>query len=143
MKNIEKYKETKDALEAWRQSVEVGVYLSFDEWAQREYEATRAPTLLEAAEAVTNTWNAKMPYGSLSRVATTIGHLADAIASEKRKPVRNLDRFATADEAAEAYECFRKFCSKVSCSECRFFGRGIPCVLAWLYEEAEKEEGTK
>lgn len=49
MNNIEKYKETKDALEAWRQSVEGGVYLSFDEWAQREYEATRAPTLLEAA----------------------------------------------------------------------------------------------
>lgn len=38
MKNIEKFPRTNDALEAWRQSVEGGVYLSFDEWAQREYE---------------------------------------------------------------------------------------------------------
>lgn len=48
MKNIEKYKETKDALEAWRQSVEGGVYLSFEEWAQRESEVPHPPTLLES-----------------------------------------------------------------------------------------------
>ena len=41
MKNIEKFPRTNDALEAWRQSVRGGVYLSFDEWAQREYEAPR------------------------------------------------------------------------------------------------------
>lgn len=56
MRNIEKYKETKDALEAWRQSVEGREYLSFVEWVQREYEAPRVPTILDAAEAVVNEW---------------------------------------------------------------------------------------
>lgn len=128
MKNIEKFPRTNDALEAWRQSCEGGVYLSFDEWAQREYEAPRVPTLLEAAEAVKNTWYSHLPEGSLSRVATTISHLADAIAREKAKPVRNCDRFATAEEAVAE---FMKICDK----ECE------PCedVVAWLYAEAGKE----
>lgn len=133
MKNIEKYKETKDALEAWRQSVEGGVYLSFDEWAQREYEAPRTPPLLEAAEAVVDEWYTTDVSGG------NIMDLENAIAGEKAKPVRNCDRFATAAEAEEAYQCFRKMCDKVSCSECRFCGCGIPCVLAWLYEEAGKD----
>jgi hypothetical protein len=137
MKNIEKYTNTKAALDAYN-SLDFK-RVPFDVWLECEYEEPRAPTLLEAAEAVKNTWYSHGPDGSLSRLETTIIHLADAIAIERRKPVRNFDRFATADEAAEAYECFRKFCSKVSCSECRFFGRGIPCVLAWLYTEAEKE----
>lgn len=138
MKNIEKYKYSKNALDAYN-SLDFK-RVPFDVWLECEYEDPNPPTLLEAAEEVTNTWKAKMPEGSLLRVALTISHLADAIEREKAKPVRNCDRFATADEAAEAYECFRKFCSKVSCNECRFFVRGIPCVLAWLYEEAEKEE---
>lgn len=62
-----------------------------------------------------------------------------AIDGEKPKTIRNCDRFATADDAAEAYDDFRKMCDKVSCSDCRFCNRGIPCVLSWLYEEAEKE----
>ena len=60
-------------------------------------------------------------------------------ASRSARPLRNCDRFATAAEAAEAYDGFTKMCSKVSCSECRFCGRGIPCVLAWLYEEADEK----
>lgn len=73
MNNIEKYKETKDALEAWRQSVEGGVYLSFDEWAQREYEATRAPTLLEAEARferwLDRVWNAVLVLCALAFIA--------------------------------------------------------------------------
>lgn len=132
MKNIEKFPRTNDALEAWRQSVEGGVYLSFDEWAQREYEATRAPTLLEAAEAVKTTWHSQWQYGSLSIVAKAISNLSDAIDREKEKPVRNCDRFATAKEAYKVLE-------KSWCSHCRFADCGIPCVLAWIYSEAEKE----
>lgn len=130
MKNIEKYKETKDALEAWRQSVEGGVYLSFDEWAQREYEAPRVPTLLEAAEAVVNEWYATDVSGG------NIVNLKNAIAREKAKPVRNCDKYRT---VAEASEGFWKFCCKNKCGECRF-SDGVPrCLLAWLYEDAEKE----
>lgn len=139
MKNIKKYTNTKDALEAWRQSVEGGVYLSFDEWANREYEAPRAQTLLDAAEAVTNAWYAKMPYGSLSRVATTIGHLADAIEREKAKPVLNCDKYRTYEEAFAAYS---EMCDSRECKlfNFRYCGNSIKCALAWIYAEAEKEE---
>mgnify|MGYP004504590899 CR=1 FL=1 len=131
MKNIEKYQRTNDALDAWRQSVKGGLYLSFDEWAHREYEAPRAPTLLEAAEAMVNEWYTTDVSGG------NIINLKNAIAREKRKPVRNCDRFATADEALVG---FRKFCGKVACSECRFRDCVVPtCPLAWLYEDAEKE----
>lgn len=139
MKNIEKYTDTKDALEAWNEYHDGGGDMSFAEWSQREYEAPRTPTLLEAAEAVTNTWNAKMPYGSLSRVARAIGHLADAIARET--PVRNCDRYRT---AKEAFYAFKKMCSTRRCEDCEFDKPGksqrISCRFNWLYAEAGKDE---
>lgn len=140
MKNIEKYKETQDALDAWRKSVEGGVYLSFDEWAHLEYEPPRAPTLLEAAENVKNTWDAKMPDGSLSRVGTAISQLSDAIAREKAKPVRNCDNYRIAEEAFDAFD---KMCSTRRCEDCEFDKPGknqkMSCRFNWLYAEAEKQ----
>lgn len=125
MKNIEKYPNTKDALEAWSRARGIQ---PFSVWIQEDYVDQEPLTLLETAE--------RFIVGVRS-----MKDLREAVIRERKnqKPVRNCDRFATADDAAKAYECFRKFCSKVSCSECSFFGRGIPCVLAWLYTEAEKE----
>ena len=47
MKNIEKYTNTKDALEAYNQPKYKNV--PFDKWLDGEYEEPRVPTLLEAA----------------------------------------------------------------------------------------------
>lgn len=135
MKNIEKYTNTKAALDAY-DSLDFK-RVPFDVWLECEYEDPNPPTLLEAAEAVKNTWYSNGPDGSLSRLETTISHLANAIEREKAKPVRNCDRFATAEEALAG---FRKFCGKVACNECRFRDCVPTCPLTWLYEEAEKEE---
>lgn len=134
MNNIEKYPSTKDALEAYN-SLDFK-RVPFDVWLECEYEDPNPPTLLEAAEAVKNTWYSNGPDCSLSRLETTISHLANAIEREKAKPVRNFDRFATAEEALAG---FRKFCGKVECNECRFRDCVPTCPLTWLYEEAEKE----
>ena len=64
MKNIEKYPNTKDALEAYNSLAFKTV--SFDTWLECEFEEPRVSTLLEAAEAVMRTWYAKLPEGSLS-----------------------------------------------------------------------------
>lgn len=136
MKNIEKYTNTKDALEAWRQSVEGGVYLSFDEWAKREYEAPRVTTLLEAAKALTDSW---LNGGTIAEANKNILALADTIKREKAKPVRNFEKYKTNDEAFVAYT---KMCDSRECKilHFRYCGNSIKCVLAWLYAEAEKEE---
>lgn len=136
MKNIEKYTNTKDALEAWRQSVEGGVCLSFDEWAKREYEAPRVTTLLEAAKAVTDSW---LNGGTIADANEKILALADTIKREKEKPVRNFEKYKTNDEAFVAYT---KMCDSRECKifHFRYCGNSIKCVLAWLYAEAEKEE---
>lgn len=99
MKNIEKYPNTKDAPETYN-SLDFK-RVPFDIWLECEFEKPRFPTLLEAAEKVKTTWESQWQYGSLSVVAKAIGHLADAIAREKRKPVRNCDRYATAAEAGK------------------------------------------
>lgn len=131
MKNIEKYQRTNDALDAWRQSVKGGLFLSFDEWAQWEYEAMRVPTLLEAAEAVVNEWYATDVSGG------NIVNLKNAIAREKAKPVRNCDRYKT---AREAWSAFVKMCNATKCEKCQFYNPDdISCRFNWLYAEAEKE----
>ena len=58
---------------------------------------------------------------------------------DKRKPVRNCDKYRTAEEAHVA---FAEFCGKNECRICRFGDstRTAGCVLEWLYEEAGKEE---
>ena len=59
-------------------------------------------------------------------------------AEEERKPVRNCDKYMTAEEAHQA---LKEFCGKNECRICRFGDstRTAGCVLEWLYEEAGKE----
>ena len=136
MKNIEKYTNTKDALEAWKQSVEGGVYLSFDEWAKREYEAPRVTTLLEAAKALTDSW---LNGGTIAEANKKILALADTIKREKAKPVRNCDKYKT---AKDAFAGFNKMCEEKKCSMCPFSAERnecLNCSFNWLFAEAEKE----
>ena len=137
MKNIEKYTNTKDALDAYNA---LGLNkIPFDTWLEREFEEPRVLTLLEAAKEVVKTWYAKLPEGSIARVGQSIVRLSTAIEREKRKPVRNCDKYRTAEEAHVA---LAEFCGKNECRICRFGDstRTAGCVLEWLYEEAGKEE---
>ena len=88
MKNIDKYPNTKDALDAYNNLKTKGV--TFDEWIKCEYEETRRPSLLEAAEAVvleaskvvTTVWFAN---NSLAEVLRKICDLSAVIECEKLK----------------------------------------------------------
>lgn len=136
MKNIEKYTNTKDALEAYDSLASKTV--SFYTWLECEFEEPRVPTLLEAAEAVLSTWRANGHEGSLAAVALKIGALAQAVEDEKRKPIRNFNKYKTPEEA---YDAFMKFCEKTDCPDCVAAKIEIKdCPLAWVYAEAEKEE---
>ena len=136
MKNIEKYPNTNDALEAYNSLAFKTV--SFDTWLECEFEEPRVPTLMEAAQEIGRALYAKIPEGSIARVGQSIVRLSSAIEREKRKPVRNFDKYKTAEEA---YDAFMKFCKKTDCYDCS--ARKIKihdCPLAWIYEEAAKEE---
>ena len=137
MKNYEKYTNTKDALEAYSQPKSKSV--PFDEWLECEYEEPRVPTLLEVAKEVVKTWYAKLPEGSIARVGQSIVRLSSTIDREKRKPVRNCDKYRTAEEAHQA---LKEFCGKYQCRDCRFGDstKTAGCVLEWLYEEAGKDK---
>ena len=115
MKNIEKYTNTKDALEAWRQSFEGEVYLSFDEWLKREYEAPRVTTLLEAAKSLTDSW---LNGGTIAEAHKKILALADTIKREKKKTVLNFDKYRTYEEAFVAYS---EMCES---GKCKLFNFG-------------------
>ena len=107
MKNIEKYNETKCALDAYNA---LGFKkVSFDEWLELEYKEPSMQTLLEAAETVTTIWKSKPHEGSLTNFLNAIVNLEEVIEREKKKPVRNFDKYNTADEA---YEGSEKFCYK-------------------------------
>ena len=131
MKNIEKYTNTKDALEAFREWYKDHKHsvLTMSGWLEKEYEAPRVPTLLEAAEAVKNEWYTTFPNVMPDTLCETIVDLASAIAREKSKPVRNCDRFATAEEAAEAFVGFtrknKEIADKIS-------------LMDWLYADVKK-----
>ena len=137
MKNIEKYTNTKDALAAYNA---LGLNkIPFDTWLECEFEEPRVPTLMEAAQEVVKAWYAKIPEGSIARVGQSIVRLSSAIKREKSKPVRNFNKYKTADEA---YRAFRRFCGNNKCSNCRFGNRTKPtdCLIEWLYAEAVKDE---
>ena len=135
MKNIEKYNETKCALDVYNQSKSKNI--PFDEWLELEYTEPRMQTLLEAAEVVVTIWKSKPHEGSLTNFLNAIVNLSEAIEREKKKPVRNCDKYNTADEA---YECFEKFCNESKCLECRYKDSYPTCRFKWLYDEVEKEE---
>ena len=126
MKNIEKYPNTNDALEAYNaldlKKVPFGV------WLECKFEEPRVPTLLEAAQEVVKTWYAKIPEGALARVGQSIVRLSTAIEREKRKPVRNCDVLSK-EEVLEMLED-RSFSKEDT--------------IEWLYGKAEGEnDGSK
>ena len=137
MKNIEKYYNTKDALAAYN-ALDLKK-VPFNVWLECEFEEPRVPTLIKAAQEVVKTWYAKIPEGSLVRVGQSIVRLSTAIEREMRKPVRNCDKYKTAEEACQA---LKEFCGKYKCRDCRFGDRVdvTDCTILWLYEEAAKEE---
>lgn len=137
MKNIEKYKETNDALDAWRQSVEGGVYLSFDEWAHREYETPHQTTTWEAAKSVIDEWFATGPYVNDHTFGLKIIALKKAFDREKSKPGRNFNRFENAEDADAGFVAMCKCIDK--CEHCRLHKNHVRCSIAWLYEKAKKE----
>ena len=147
VKNIEKYPETAAALEAYNG---LGFKkVPFNEWLECEYELTHPFTTSEAAQAVVDEWYATGPDVNDDHFNLKIIALENAVEREKAKPVRNFDRYKT---AKEAYVGFRKFCDGIyDCEKCRFKdcdgAYGSPtshgCMLAWFYEEAEKEETGK
>lgn len=115
MKNIEKYPNTKDALEAYKQHKSKNV--PFDTWLECEFDNPRVPPLLEVAEAVTKIWFANDSIAGVSRKTCD---LSAVIECEKSKPVRNFNKYNTPDEALSA---FNKMCESriVGCSGCRFY----------------------
>ena len=134
MKNIEKYNETKCAMDAYNQSKSKDI--PFEVWLELEYKEPRMQTLLEAAETVTTIWKSKPHEGSLTNFLNAIVNLEEVIEREKKKPVRNFDMYNTADEA---YEGSEKFFYKSKCLECRYKDSYPICRFAWLYDKAEKE----
>ena len=136
MKNIEKYTNTKDALEAYNKLDFKKV--PFDVWLELEYEEPRELTLLEAAEATINEWYYIQDDVTLNDLGEKMVDLKNAIAREKRNPVRNCDKYKT---AKEAYRAFSNVCQKENgCLNCRFKNTQYGgCSILWAYEEAEKE----
>lgn len=139
MKNIEKYTNTKDALEAYKR---LNTCNSFDKWLELEYKEPSTSTLMEAAEAVKNAWYANVDASYRSNLEISLENLADAIKREKAKPIRNCDKYKTASEALDA---FIERCATRTCADCELerLGReqGIcsGCRFVWLYAEADKE----
>lgn len=140
MKNIEKYTNTKDALEAYN-ALGPG-NMPFDKWLGCEYEESCQLTLLEAAKELKGLWDKAISSCQSIKLETwddAIDRLSDAAEREGRKPVRNCDKYRT---AAEARVGFIEFCRKYTCKKCRFVNNGKPvgCAIEWLYGYASKDE---
>ena len=129
MKNIEKYPNTNDALEAYNSLAFRTV--SFDTWLECEFEEPRVPTLLEAAEELKGLWDKSISSCQSVKLETwndAIDRLSDAIEREKCKPVRNCDAFSK-DEVLKMLED-RSFSKEDT--------------IEWLYGKAEGEnDGSK
>lgn len=125
MTNIEKYPNTKDALEAWSRARGIQ---PFSVWIQEDYIDQEPLTLLETAE--------RFIVGVRS-----MKDLREAIIRERKnqKPVRNCDKYKTLEEAVIA---FRKKCRENECKTCPFKddrNNSFSCRFNWLYAKAEKE----
>ena len=137
MKNIEKYPSTKDALEAYN-ALGPG-NMPFDKWLGCEYEEPRQLTLLEAAKELKGLRDKAISSCQTIKLETwndAIDRLSDAAEREGRKPVRNFDKYKTAEEADEA---FAAWCYGVDkCEHCRFYKKNGRCSIVYLYAEAKK-----
>ena len=130
MKNIEKYHESKDALNAYNSIISKKV--PFDMWLECEYEEPPKQTLLEAAESIV-----KIVSSTPTSVTRNLfRELRLAVEREKAKPVRNCDKYRKANDAFIAFE---KMCQSKSCDVCPFSAEkdeSCSCRLNWLYAEA-------
>ena len=155
MKNIEKYSNTKDALEAYNSFANESI--PFDEWLKSEYEEPSDPTLLEAAQAVVqevaqavvlsappvvyDTWYSDLPKVNSMKIIVAIRHLAAAIAREKCKSIRNCDRFDTFEKARTAW--FEECCERFELPEIvrRYYVKkdGKPNFEEWLFEKSKED----
>lgn len=135
MKNIDKYTNTKDALEAY-QAREMGAFTTFREWCDREYEEPKPLTLLEAAKDIELCIRGT-PFAV--RWSRSSEMLTDAIKFEETRPKRNYERFGTAQKAILF---FRMRCKMYGdCDYCPMIntyrnpgnlGR-MSCFAEWLY----------
>ena len=133
MKNIEKYPNTKDALDAYNK---LNSRELFETWLELELEETREPSLLEAAEELKNILSQKDI--TLPDVAVAFSRLTDAIKREKQKSPRNFNKYKTPQEALKA---FNLICDNMVCYSCPYDkGSDFSCAFEWLYAKAEKEE---
>lgn len=134
MTNIEKYPNTKDALEAFHQYHYCGGSKPFAEWTAMKYEEPHVPTLLEAAEQIVKVYfTENHEYGIVEDFRKAIIH-----ERKNQKPVRNCDRYRTKEED---WSVFTKMCESSNCVKCRFYNPdNVSCRFNWLYSEAEKEE---
>ena len=130
MKNIEKYTNTKDALEEYNNSVK---NVPFDEWLELEYKEPHERTLLEAAKLVANEFYiCGIPSEKSLRI------LGQAVDREVKKPVLNCDKYKT---AKDAFAGFNEMCDEKTCYRCPFSAErneGMSCRFNWLYSEADK-----
>ena len=139
MKNIEKYTNTKDALEVY-ESNRKNTWYTFEQWLDCEYEDQSFPTLLEAAECALKAFEERDEYGNLEWVKDRMRQLCVAIKREKHKPVRNCDVGTTEEQSAR----FQRFCDKYTiCHKCPLWRGGGPvyrCYSFWsnlLYRKGE------
>ena len=133
MKNIEKYTNTNDALNAYNSLVFNMV--PFDVWLECEYEEPHKPTLIEAAEAIVKI----VPSTPTSVKRNLFRELRLAVEREKANPVRNCNKYRT---AKDAFAVFNKMCDEKKCSMCPFSAERnecLNCSFNWLFAEAEKE----
>ena len=132
MKNIEKYHESKDALNAYNSIISKKV--PFDMWLECEYEEPPKQTLLEAAESIV-----KIVSSTPTSVTRNLfRELRLAVEREKAKPVRNCDKYKT---AKDAFAGFNKMCEEKKCSTCPFSAERnecLNCSFNWLFAEAGK-----
>ena len=136
MKNIEKYPNTKDALDAYNK---LNSRELFETWLELEFEETREQSLLEAAEAVIDEWYHPQKNATcLNYLCEKIVDVEKAVEREKRKPIRNCDKYNTPEDASKA---FGLMCENMTCARCPYNrGSSFRCKFAWLYDNAGKDE---
>lgn len=112
MKNIDKYPNTANALEAYAayKGDSIGG-VPFERWLEDEYVEPPPPTLIDVAEELSRDIKAvRDTVGSRRSLShDLIDRFIDAVDREKRKPLRNCDKYT---DLAEAKHAFNKHCSR-------------------------------
>lgn len=137
MTNLEKYPNTADAVKAWNEYRAYGnSNISFENWLGLDYIEPRPPFLLEAAKDARD-WMRHSDNDNSVLGRIVYNKLCVAILAEELRLKRNFERFATAEEA---FDAFRKACRVQRCEACHLknkimarSGGYVPCTVRWLY----------